>query len=87
MKIGKLFVLSGFLGLYLAPAVALSEGVHTGGDSLSEKARLKQYPGGIDDGDIQVQEDLPAVLQKVSKKEIEKKVYKNLLNKEEKTSE
>lgn len=87
ISIRRIFFLLVLL-IYLVPVQALTDSDSAASSKISEKARLKQYPGGQDDENIEVQEELPQVLQKVSKKEIEKKVYEGLLrNKEEKASQ
>ncbi|MCB0419892.1 MAG: hypothetical protein KDD61_02800 [Bdellovibrionales bacterium] len=83
------FVIGALLGQsFLVTAVVADTATVQESEAASERARSKRYPGGIDDEDIQVQDELPAVIQKVEKADIEKKVYDNLLEtKEEKKSQ
>ena len=48
-------------------------------EQVAQRARQRSYPGGADEGDLQVQNSLPVPYSKLKAKKIQEGVYKELL--------
>lgn len=51
-------------------------------DQISAKARQRQYPGGVDEEELKVQETLPQAVRKADARLIHRQVFKAIFNRE-----
>lgn len=62
------------VALFLISSLAWAE------PTVSDMARNRSYPGGVDEEDLKVQDPMPVAFRKLREKNIQKEIYKKMFN-------
>ena len=81
----KIFIIV-LLNFAVSFAFALDVPASNLSEEVSAKARKREYPGGGDEEDIKVQENLVNPLLMINKQSVQKEVYKKVFEEENATS-